>query len=65
VTLLRAAAKNHAFVTVICDPADYDLVVSEMEASPTCETTLETRQKLALKVWKWKSEVRLNLGVID
>jgi len=36
-----------------------------MEASPTCETTLETRQKLALKVLKWKSEVRLNLGVID
>lgn len=24
VTLLRAAAKNHARVTVICDPADYD-----------------------------------------
>lgn len=24
VTLLRAAAKNHARVTVICDPADYE-----------------------------------------
>ena len=24
VTLLRAAAKNHARVTVVCDPADYD-----------------------------------------
>ena len=24
VTLLRAAAKNHARVTVICDPQDYD-----------------------------------------
>ena len=23
VTLLRAAAKNHSRVTVICDPADY------------------------------------------
>ena len=24
VTLLRAAAKNHARVTVVCDPSDYD-----------------------------------------
>jgi len=24
VTLLRAAAKNHSRVTVVCDPADYD-----------------------------------------
>lgn len=24
VTLLRAAAKNHARVTVLCDPADYN-----------------------------------------
>lgn len=24
VTLLRAAAKNHARVTVVCDPDDYD-----------------------------------------
>lgn len=24
VTLLRAAAKNHARVTVLCDPNDYD-----------------------------------------
>ena len=28
VTLLRAAAKNHARVTVICDPADYSMYVS-------------------------------------
>ena len=27
VTLLRAAAKNHARVTVICDPGDYDRLV--------------------------------------
>ena len=30
VTLLRAAAKNHARVTVVCDPADYELVLDEM-----------------------------------
>ena len=27
VTLLRAAAKNHARVTVICDPVDYSMYV--------------------------------------
>jgi len=27
VTLLRAAAKNHSRVTVICDPADYNRFV--------------------------------------
>ncbi|PSN50419.1 Bifunctional purine biosynthesis protein PURH [Blattella germanica] len=45
VTLLRAAAKNHARVTVICDPSDYDDVVKE--------------QKLALKVFTHTSEYDL------
>uniref|UniRef100_A0A6M2DQY9 Bifunctional purine biosynthesis protein ATIC n=1 Tax=Xenopsylla cheopis TaxID=163159 RepID=A0A6M2DQY9_XENCH len=48
VTLLRAAAKNHSRVTVICDPKDYDKVVSEMKSG---DTKLETRQKLALKAF--------------
>ena len=48
--MLRAAAKNHARVTVVCDPSDYDLVASEMEASKIMDTSTETRQKLALKV---------------
>lgn len=50
VTLLRAAAKNHARVTIVCDPADYDLVATEMEGSEAKDTTLETRKTLALKV---------------
>jgi len=50
VTLLRAAAKNHARVTIVCDPADYPLVATEMEGSETKDTTLETRRTLALKV---------------
>ncbi|MGO9485565.1 MAG: bifunctional phosphoribosylaminoimidazolecarboxamide formyltransferase/IMP cyclohydrolase, partial [Rhodomicrobium sp.] len=28
--LLRASAKNHAFVTVLTDPADYDAVLDEL-----------------------------------
>jgi phosphoribosylaminoimidazolecarboxamide formyltransferase/IMP cyclohydrolase len=33
VTLARAAAKNHAWVTVLTDPADYPGVLGEMRAS--------------------------------
>ncbi|XP_064185491.1 bifunctional purine biosynthesis protein PURH [Anguilla rostrata] len=51
VTLLRAAAKNHARVTIVCDPGDYDLVATEMEACDSKDTTLETRKTLALKAF--------------
>nr|XP_061796038.1 bifunctional purine biosynthesis protein PURH [Nerophis lumbriciformis] len=51
VTLLRAAAKNHARVTIVCNPADYTLVATEMENSEDRDTTLETRRTLALKAF--------------
>lgn len=43
VTLLRAAAKNHARVTVICDPNDYEKVMSELESSGDNNTSPATR----------------------
>lgn len=43
VTLLRAAAKNHERVTIICDPDDYDDVVNEMKNSPDRDTSAGTR----------------------
>lgn len=49
VTLLRAAAKNHARVTVLCDPRDYNKVVEEIRQNG--DTTLDTRQTLALKAF--------------
>ncbi|VDP37254.1 unnamed protein product [Heligmosomoides polygyrus] len=33
VTLLRAAAKNHSRVTVICDPYDYERVLEQVTLS--------------------------------
>ncbi|ROI62489.1 Bifunctional purine biosynthesis protein PURH, partial [Anabarilius grahami] len=51
VTLLRAAAKNHARVTVVCDPSDYDVVAKEMESSDNRDTAMETRKTLALKAF--------------
>ena len=50
-SMLRSAAKNHAFVTVVADPADYDAVLDEMRAHDGA-TTLPTRQRLALSVFE-------------
>lgn len=46
VTLLRAAAKNHDRVTVICDPSDYDKVIDELKKTKDHQTSLETRYAL-------------------
>lgn len=51
VTLLRAGAKNHARVTVICDPQDYHRVIDEIRASSDKDTSLETRKRLAVKAF--------------
>ncbi|XP_034247277.1 bifunctional purine biosynthesis protein PURH [Thrips palmi] len=59
VTLLRAAAKNHDRVTIICDPNDYNKVVNEMKNSPDKDTTKATRQTLALKAFTHTSEYDL------
>ncbi len=49
-SMLRSAAKNHAAVTVLCDPADYAAVLDEMNANEGA-TTLPTREWLARKVF--------------
>ena len=48
--MLRSAAKNHASVTAIVDPADYAPVLAEMKANNGA-TTLATRFQLAAKVF--------------
>ena len=48
-SMLRSAAKNHDSVTVIVDPADYAVVAEQVKASGG--TTLETRRRLAAKVY--------------
>ncbi|CAG7733420.1 unnamed protein product [Allacma fusca] len=56
VTLLRAAAKNHARVTVVVDPSDYEVVASEIESSADRETQQDTRNRLALKAFTHTAE---------
>src|SRR2546423_6155823 len=48
-SMLRSAAKNHEGVTVVVDPADYDVVGRQIKE--TGNTTLELRRKLAAKVF--------------
>lgn len=49
-TMLRSAAKNHAYVTVIVDAADYAGVLTELHSGQV--TTPETRRRLAAKVFR-------------
>ncbi|CEG71813.1 Putative Bifunctional purine biosynthesis protein ADE16 [Rhizopus microsporus] len=48
VTLLRAAAKNHARVSIVSDPKDYAKVIEELKQG---QVTQETRNSLALKAF--------------
>ena len=44
--MIRAAAKNHGFVSVVVDVEDYNLLIQELDSND-CATTLKFRQKLA------------------
>ena len=48
-SMLRSAAKNFRDVTVVCDPSDYDTILSEIRANGN--TNLETRLKLSAKAY--------------
>ncbi|MFW2851096.1 bifunctional phosphoribosylaminoimidazolecarboxamide formyltransferase/IMP cyclohydrolase [Sphingomonas sp. TX0543] len=43
-SMVRSAAKNHAYVAIVTDPADYEIVASG-------ETNLEERKRLAAKAF--------------
>jgi phosphoribosylaminoimidazolecarboxamide formyltransferase / IMP cyclohydrolase len=49
-TMLRAAAKNHQYVTVVVDALDYEEVLAQLKASG--EVLGEKRRKLAAKVFR-------------
>lgn len=48
-SMLRSAAKNYKFVTVVTDKNDYETIIKELEEKG--ETSLKTRQRLAGKVF--------------
>jgi len=71
-SLIRASAKNHAFVTVITDPRDYPAIIEELDKNKA-EVSAETRQKLAVKAFHFTSyydavianHYRRKLGLTD
>jgi len=46
VTLIRAAAKNHERVILVCDPSDFNMVLDELRGGGV---SAKTRAKLAIK----------------
>jgi phosphoribosylaminoimidazolecarboxamide formyltransferase/IMP cyclohydrolase len=50
-SLIRAAAKNHAYATVLTDPAQYGAVIEELRASGDGSLGLDTRRNLALQAY--------------
>lgn len=49
-SMVRSAAKNHEFVTIVTDPADYSAVMEEMKDGGGA-TTHKTRKLLAAKAY--------------
>jgi phosphoribosylaminoimidazolecarboxamide formyltransferase/IMP cyclohydrolase len=49
-SMVRSAAKNHAHVAIVTDPADYAALLSELDAN-NGSTTLELRKRLAAKAY--------------
>lgn len=54
VTLIRAAAKNHARTTIVCDPADYATVLADLDHAKRVSD--KTRTLFALKAFAHTAE---------
>jgi phosphoribosylaminoimidazolecarboxamide formyltransferase/IMP cyclohydrolase len=67
-TMLRAAAKNHAAVTVVVDSADYSVVLEELQQQDN-QVSDATRYRLAVKTFehtaRYDGAISNYLGAID
>ena len=58
-SMVRSAAKNHAFVTIVTDPADYDALIAELETGPEADkgaTSFAFRRRMAAKAYAATAE---------
>src|SRR6202795_49882 len=60
-SMIRSAAKNYESVTVVVDPADYDIVLENMREN-NGETTLKLRERLAIKAFIKTSDYDRTIG---
>lgn len=49
-SMIRSAAKNHRYVTVVTDQSDYQRIIDELRLNQ--DTTLKTRSELAAKAFR-------------
>lgn len=49
-TMVRSSAKNHAYVTIVVDPSDYNLILDELIKAGGI--SFETRKRLAVKAFR-------------
>ena len=54
-SMVRSAAKNHAFVAIVTDPADYAELLADLDANDGA-TTLDLRRRLAAKAYALTAE---------
>jgi phosphoribosylaminoimidazolecarboxamide formyltransferase/IMP cyclohydrolase len=54
-SMVRSAAKNHAFVAIVTDPADYAELLGELDANDGA-TSLDFRRRLAAKAYALTAE---------
>lgn len=59
-TLVRAAAKNHASVGIVCDPDDYPAVLAELEQQGALSD--DVRRVLALKAFRLTAHYDAAIG---
>jgi phosphoribosylaminoimidazolecarboxamide formyltransferase/IMP cyclohydrolase len=66
-SMVRSAAKNHAFVTVVTDPDDYPAVIAELAAAG--EVSAATNRRLAVKAFaltaRYDGAIADHLGAAD
>ncbi len=60
-TMVRSSAKNHKFVTIIVDPSDYDVIISEIDEKGGVSE--QTRNRLAAKAFKHTAEYDTAINV--
>ncbi len=61
-TMLRAAAKNHAFVAAICDPSDYPAIMRELDSN-SGTISPETRRNLMRKAFNHTADYDSTIAV--
>ena len=54
-SMVRSAAKNHAYVTIVTDPADYAELLAELKANSGA-TSLDFRKRMAAKAYALTAE---------